>query len=126
MITADCMLLDLEQEKRHRAILRKCALKIAYRLASLVFGAWSGYLEATKRTRAIAARISGNHELSLLGNGLAQWRRRAEALAERKAKMRQSLGFLGNRLLAMAWGGWRSMMHQVAAMREKVLPILIL
>ena len=34
------MLLDLEQEKRHRAILRKCALKIAYRLASLVFGAW--------------------------------------------------------------------------------------
>jgi hypothetical protein len=40
--------------------------------------------------------------------------------------MRQSLGFLGNRLLAMAWGGWRSMMHQVAAMREKVLPFLIL
>jgi len=26
----------------------------------------------------------------------------------------------------MAWGGWRSMMHQVAAMREKVLPFLIL
>lgn len=38
--------------------------------------------------------------------------------------MRQALGFISNRLLAMSWAGWRAMMEQVDAIRSKVLPFV--
>ena len=113
----------LAREHEVGAILTGCAHRIANRLALMVFDSWRDFLDTRKRTRAIAARITGNHELGLLANGLAQWRRRADAAAELTLKMRRAMGFLTHAIEAMAWSGWRALVIQAHDRRAKLLPI---
>ena len=70
---------------------------------------------------AIAARIEGTHELGMLGNGFAQWLRRADEKRDADAKLRRSIGFLKNRLAAYAWAGWCALVVQ-AALDKDAMP----
>ena len=61
-----------------------------------------------------------HEDVSKLG-ALTQWKTRIAEARERDDKMRKGLGFLKNRLLAMAYNMWLLLMQQAAEMRSRMV-----
>ena len=114
----------LDRQKYTREVLGSATRRIVHRLAFLVLDAWAELVGQKRRCRAIAARITGNHELGLLANGLAQWQRRAAAAYEHELKLRRALGMIRNRW----FHAWRGALDEAKggarAQGEALLPAL--
>ena len=77
---------------------------------------------ARRRLVAVGARIGLVSRAARLRTALRLWLRDGDEQRVKRAKLRRGLGLLRNRLLAMAWQGWRASLHAAKLLRRRLVP----
>ena len=108
-------------QQRHKAILRRSLARVMMRLQHSIFNAWRDFHAEKRRLLKSASSIGMKHEQVSKLSAVAQWVSRTREARERDDKLRKSLGFLKNQLLAMAFNMWQLLMQQAAEMRSRMV-----